>query len=149
MSDSLVMPESLPDKYESGTMNLPGIAGLHAALTYLEQEGLQKIHREKMELTAYFLEKVLAIPEVRVVGRRTCENRVAVVSLDFQTKDNAVAAFELEQEAGIMTRVGLHCAPAAHRSLGTFPGGTVRFAFSAANRREEIDRCIETIYKIV
>lgn len=149
LSDSLEMPENLPDKYESGTMNLPGIIGLHAALAYLEQEGIQKIHRRKMELTEYFLEKVHEIKEVQVVGRRNCENRVAVVSLDFQTKDNAVAAFELEQEAGIMTRVGLHCAPIAHRSLGTFPGGTVRFAFSAANREEEIDRCIETIYKIV
>ena len=149
LSDSLIMPESLPDKYESGTMNLPGIAGLHAALTYLEQEGIQKIHRRKMKLTAYFLERILEIPEVRVVGRKTCEDRVAVVSLDFRTKDNAVAAFELEQEAGIMTRVGLHCAPAAHRSFGTFPKGTVRFAFSAANREEEVDRCIETIYKIV
>ena len=67
---------------------------------------------------------------------------MAVVSLDFQTVDNAVAAFELEQAAGIMTRVGLHCAPVAHRSLGTFPQGTVRFAFGASNTEEEIDICI-------
>ena len=143
------MPENLPDKYESGTMNLPGIIGLHTALTYLKKEGIPKIHRRKMELTEYFLGKLSKIPEVRIVGRRTCESRVAVVSLDFQRKDNAVAAFELEQEAGIMTRVGLHCAPVAHQSLGTFPRGTVRFAFSAANREEEIDRCIETINKIL
>lgn len=149
LSDSLVMPENLPDKYESGTMNLPGIIGLHTALTYLKKEGIPKIHRRKMELTEYFLGKLSKIPEVRIVGRRTCESRVAVVSLDFQRKDNAVAAFELEQEAGIMTRVGLHCAPVAHQSLGTFPRGTVRFAFSAANREEEIDRCIETINKIL
>lgn len=149
LSDSLVMPNTLPDKYESGTMNLPGIAGLHAALTYLEKEGIDKIHRRKMELTEYFLGKLREISQVRIVGHKTCENRVAVVSLDFQTKDNAVAAFELEQEAGIMTRVGLHCAPVAHQSLGTFPGGTVRFAFSAANREEEIDRCIEAMYKII
>ena len=115
----------------------------------LEKEGIPKIHRRKMELTEYFLGKLSKIPEVRIVGRKTCESRVAVVSLDFQRKDNAVAAFELEQEAGIMTRVGLHCAPIAHQSLGTFPRGTVRFAFSAANREEEIDRCIETINKIL
>ncbi len=149
LSDSLIMPGNLPDKYESGTMNLPGIIGLHAALSYLEDTGLDRIHRRKMELTEYFLQKLRGISGIRIVGRNNCENRVAVVSLDFQTRDNAVAAFELEQEAGIMTRVGLHCAPVAHRSLGTFPGGTVRFAFSAVNREEEIDKCIEAIYKIV
>lgn len=73
---------------------------------------------------------------------------MAVVSLDFQTVDNGVAAFELEQAAGITDcRVGLHCAPVAHRSLGTFPQGTVRFAFSASNTEEEIDICIEEINK--
>lgn len=149
LSDSLIMPGNLPDKYESGTMNLPGIIGLHAALSYLEDTGLDRIHRRKMELTEYFLQRLRGISGIRIVGRNNCENRVAVVSLDFQTRDNAVAAFELEQEAGIMTRVGLHCAPVAHRSLGTFPGGTVRFAFSAVNREEEIDKCIEAIYKIV
>lgn len=129
-------------------MNLPGIIGLHKALSYLEETGIDRIHRRKMELTEYFLQKLQGISGIRIVGHNNCENRVAVVSLDFQTRDNAVAAFELEQEAGIMTRVGLHCAPVAHQSLGTFPEGTVRFAFSAANREEEIDKCIETIYKI-
>ena len=62
--------------------------------------------------------------------------------------DNAVAAFELEQRAGIMTRVGLHCAPLAHRSLHTFPEGTVRFAFSASNTRDEIDRCIQVMKEL-
>lgn len=148
-SDSLLMPDTLPDKYESGTMNLPGIVGLHAALSYLEEQGIQKIHDRKMELTGYFLEKISEIPEIRVVGRKDLKDRVAVVSLDFQTMDNAVAAFELEQAAGIMTRVGLHCAPVAHESLGTFPGGTVRFAFSASNTKEEIDICIDRINKLI
>ena len=149
ISDSLSMPENLPDKYESGTMNLPGIMGLHTALNFLEETGIDRIHRKKMELTDYFLQKVKEIPEVRIVGKQTIENRAAVVSLDFLTRDNALAAFELEQGAGVMTRVGLHCAPVAHRSLGTFPGGTVRFAFSAANEKYEIDRCIDEINKIV
>lgn len=149
ISDSLRMPEQLPDKYESGTMNLPGIMGLHTALNFLEEIGTKRIHRKKMELTEYFLQRVREIPEVRIVGKQTCEDRVPVVSLDFLTRDNALAAFELEQEAGVMTRVGLHCAPVAHRSLGTFPGGTVRFAFSAANEKDEIDRCIESMNKIV
>lgn len=148
-SDSLLMPDYLPDKYESGTMNLPGIIGLHASLDYIREQGLKAIHDKKMELTEYLLNEVKRIPQVRIVGRKDVQDRVAVVSLDFLTIDNAVAAFELEQECGVMTRVGLHCAPVAHQSLHTFPQGTVRFAFSASNTFSEIDRCVEGILKIL
>ena len=148
-SDSLLMPDYLPDKYESGTMNLPGIIGLHASLDYIREQGLKAIHDKKMELTEYLLNEVKRIPQVRIVGRKDVQDRVAVVSLDFLTIDNAVAAFELEQECGVMTRVGLHCAPAAHQSLHTFPQGTVRFAFSASNTFSELDRCVEGILKIL
>lgn len=144
-SDSLDMPRSLPDKYESGTLNLPGIIGLHAALSYIKEKGLLVIHGRKMELTRCFLEQVSEFKDIRIVGKRELEDRVAVVSLDFLKADNALAAFELEQRYGIMTRVGLHCAPAAHRTLHTYPQGTVRFAFGAENTEEEIDRCVKGI----
>lgn len=149
VSDSLDMPTSLPDKYESGTMNLPGIIGLHAALQYIESIGISEIHRKKMELTEYFLEKVKVLPGVRVAGKSTIKDRVAVVSLDFEECDNAIVAFELEQQCGVMTRVGLHCAPVAHKTLGTYPQGTVRFAFSAVNTIDEIDTCIEALKNII
>lgn len=145
ISDSLEMPTMLPDKYESGTLNLPGIIGLHAALSYLKEVGVEVIHDKKMELTAYFLEELKKFPTIRVAGRQDTEHRVAVVSLDFQNADNAMVAFELESEFGIMTRVGLHCAPIAHRSLGTYPQGTVRIAFSASNTKEEIDVLIKAL----
>ena len=141
-SESLEQPSYLPDKYESGTMNLPGIVGLHAALTYLEEETIEKLHDKKMELTAYFVQEIQRFPWIQVVGEQGMENRVSVVSLDFRDMDNSMVAFELEQKYQIMTRVGLHCAPKAHETLGTFPQGTVRFAFSAANKKEEIDVCI-------
>ncbi len=102
-----------------------------------------------MELTEYFLENIKELPGIRIAGRQDVRQRVAVVSLDFQTSDNAVVAFELEQRADIMTRVGLHCAPLAHRTLHTFPQGTVRFAFSASNTKEEIDICIRTLRELV
>lgn len=148
-SDSYDMPETLPDKYESGTLNLPGIIGLHAALTYIEETGLETIHRQKMELTRYFLEQVSELSDIRIVGKKGLEDRVAVVSLDFPKMDNALAAFELEQQYGVMTRVGLHCAPLAHQTLGTWPRGTVRFAFSAKNTKEEVDRCVEGIRSVL
>mgnify|MGYP002512841579 CR=1 FL=1 len=147
-SDSLLMPEGLPDKYESGTMNLPGIIGLHAALSYIEETGIEKIHDRKMELTRYFLEQVMEFPGIRIAGKKGIEDRVAVVSLDFEEEDNAVIAFELEQRCQIMTRVGLHCAPMAHRVLGTYPQGTVRFAFGMNNTKEEIDQCIYGLKEI-
>lgn len=147
-SDRFEMPKSLPDKYESGTLNLPGIIGLHASLAYIKQQGMERLHQKKMELTQYFLEQVKEFSEIQIIGKKGIENRVAVVSLDFLNMDNAEAAFKLEQEYGIMTRVGLHCAPAAHRTLGTYPQGTVRFAFSAFNTMEEIDQCIQAFKEL-
>lgn len=147
-SDSYEMPRMLPDKYESGTMNLPGIAGLHAALSYLQEAGISRIYEKKMELTGYFLEQTREIPDLRVVGKQGVQDRTAVVSIDFQKIDNAQAAFELEQRYGIMTRVGLHCAPLAHKTLGSYPRGTVRFAFSGANTKEEIDICVKGIREL-
>ena len=138
-SDLLTMPEEMPDKYESGTMNLPGIVGLHKALEYLEDKGIDKLFEKKMQLMEYAISEIKKIDGVHIVGKQGLEDRVAVLSLDFQKIDNAEAAFILEQEYGIMTRVGLHCAPMAHKSLGTFPQGTVRVAFSGANTREEVD----------
>lgn len=148
ISDSLEMPTMLPDKYESGTMNLPGIIGLHAALSYLKKTGVEEIHKKKMALTEYFMNKLKEFPEIRVVGRQDLSERVAVVSLDFMNNDNAMVAFALESDYGIMTRVGLHCAPVAHKSLGTYPQGTVRIAFSASNTTEEIDVLLEALKNI-
>lgn len=148
ISDQLEMPQMLPDKYESGTMNLPGIIGLHAALKYLQNTGINNIHKKKMELTAYFLQELKNISGVRVVGKQEIENRTAVISLDFENVDNAVAAFQLESEYGIMTRVGLHCAPVAHKSLGTYPQGTVRIAFSSSNTIEEIDVLVNALKEL-
>lgn len=149
LSDLLSMPDCLPDKYESGTMNLPGIIGLHAALSYIEKTGLQKIHDEKMRLTEYFLDCLKEFKMVKIAGETGTKNRAAVVALDFIGMDNSAVAFELEQSYGIMTRVGLHCAPVAHKTLGTYPEGAVRFAFSASNTTEEIDICIQAFREIL
>ena len=149
ISDSYAMPETLPDKYESGTMNLPGIIGLHAALKYIQEVSLDVIHAKKMELAEYFISKIKDMPGVRIAGKQNLEDRVAVVAVDFTEWDNAMVAFDLEQEYGIMTRVGLHCAPLAHKTLNTYPQGVVRFAFSASNTKEEIDICIDGINKLL
>ena len=143
------MPGFLPDRYEAGTLNLPGIIGLGAALEYLESQPAGAIARREAELTDRFLRGAAAIPGVRAVGLPTAAGRAAIVSLDFTPLDNAEIAFRLDSEYGIMTRCGLHCAPRAHRTLGTYPNGTVRFAFSQYNTEAEIDRAIEAIGALV
>jgi selenocysteine lyase/cysteine desulfurase len=139
----------MPDKFESGTLNIPGIYGLNAALKYIREVGTYNIHETEMKLTQKFLERMVNIKNVDIVGISGIENRTSVVSLDFKSLDNSEAAFLLDREYGIMTRVGLHCAPSAHKTLGTFPTGTVRFSFGYFNTLEDVDYTIECISKIV
>lgn len=148
-SSSLDQPDFLPDKFESGTMNLPGILGLQAALLHLEQAGLEKLHRTKMALTARFLDGLKEIPGIRVAGMPGLSGRTSVVSLFFPDRDNALIAHELEKGWSILTRVGLHCAPMAHQSLETFPQGTVRFSFGASNTEREIDTALEALTQLM
>ncbi len=149
MSDSEEMPIFLPDRFESGTMNLPGIIGLHQALIYLKEKGIDNIRNGKMEITKYFLDRIKEIDNVKIAGKKDIKDRLGVVSLDFRDVDNSVVAFYLSSKYKIMTRVGLHCAPRAHKTLGTFPQGTVRFSFSHFNTKEEVDICIDAIKDIL
>ena len=148
-SDSEEVPDFMPDRFVSGTMNLPGIAGLHRALTYLEEYGIENIARQELAICQRFIDGALTLPDTRVVGKLDTQDRAAIVSLDFQKMDNAEVSFLLDNQYGVMTRCGLHCAPRAHKSLGTFPQGTVRFSFSHHNTPEEVDTCIEGLRKIL
>ena len=143
------VPALLPDRFEAGTLNLPGIYGLHAALGFLEETGIDVIRAWERALTARFLAAVAEDGRIRVAGPRTAEGRTAVVSLDFPGRDNAEIAFRLDSEYGVMTRCGLHCAPNAHRTLGTYPQGTVRFSFGYGNTEEEIDYASDAIGRIL
>jgi len=148
-SDSEEQPEYLPDKFEAGTPNLPGIFGLNAALKYLEEVGTESIFSKEMELTAAFIREAADMKAVRLAGIEGTTGRTAVVSLDFLERDNAEIAYELDRQYGIMTRCGLHCAPSAHKTLGTFPQGTVRFSFSHFNTVEEVGYAVDAINKIL
>ncbi|NLY70544.1 MAG: aminotransferase class V-fold PLP-dependent enzyme [Clostridiales bacterium] len=149
ISDSLDMPDFLPDKFESGTLNIPGILGLSTALDYILDKGIDNIRKRELRLTELFLEGIKNRDDITVIGLDTVDNRCAIVSLDFINRDNAELAFRLDDEYGIMTRCGLHCAPMAHKTLGTFPKGTVRFAFGHFNTEEEIYYTIDAIEKIL
>ena len=149
LSDSEEIPDFLPDRFESGTLNLPGIIGLHQALVYLKEAGIDNMRKEKMEITKYFLDQVKEIDGVKVAGKKTVEGRLGVVSIDFEGFDNSIVSFYLSSKYKIMTRVGMHCAPRAHKTLKTFPQGTVRFSFSHFNTQEEVDVCIDAIKTIL
>ncbi len=144
-SDSELLPAFLPDRFESGTMNLPGIYGWEAAMAYVSQRGVDALRAHEAALTKRFMDGLRDIPNVRLCGPERLENRVGVLSLDCLRQDNAAVAYALEQRFGILTRCGLHCAPSAHRSLGTFPRGTVRFSLGFANAEQDVDAALAAI----
>lgn len=144
-SDSEYLPEYLPDRFESGTPNLPGIYGWEAALAFVEKTGVEALRSHEMALCQRFLEGLETIDGVALCGTKDVNRRVGVISVDFLRKDNAEAAFTLETDYGILTRCGLHCAPSAHKTLDTFPRGTVRFSLGFANTEADVDAAIAAI----
>lgn len=147
-SDQEVQPDYMPDRFESGTANLPGIYGFQAAIDFILETGVETFRSHETAMAKRFLDGLRDIPGVRLAGPWSLENRVAVISVDFQEVDNAEAAFRLEQDYGILTRCGLHCAPSAHKTLGTFPQGTVRFSPGWFTTGDEIDTALRAIGEI-
>ena len=149
-SHTELQPVYMPDRFESGTPNLAGIYGLHAALSELEAEGLPRRQAHEEALLNRFLSGLAAIDGIRMIGTRDASRKVGLVSVDFTArKDNAEVADRLATEYGVLTRCGLHCAPNAHKTYGTFPQGTVRFSFNSSNIEEEIDHTISAIKEIL
>lgn len=147
-SDAERQPAYMPDRFESGTPNLPGIYGLQAAVDFVLETGVEALRRREEELTGLLLDGLRGIPQIRLAGPEGKDHRAGVVSIDFLREDNAEAAFRLEQEFGILTRCGLHCAPSAHKTLGTFPQGTVRFSVGWFTTPEEVSAAVDAVRKI-
>ena len=138
----------MPDAFESGTLNLPGIIGLNEGLAYIESVGMENIHNHELALTKTFLEGLQEIEHINVLGKQNLQDRTAVVSITIDGMDAASIAYELESTYHIMTRVGLHCAPRAHQTLGTYPEGTVRFSFGYANTLEDVEATLSALSTI-
>ena len=147
------IPDFMPDRFESGTPNLPGIYGLHEALLYLKTHSLQAINEKELSLTGYFLEQLQALDDtgrhIRIIGKKDLTNRNAVVSIQTPEIDMSQVAWQLDNEYGVLTSVGLHCAPNAHKTLGTYPAGTIRFSFGPENTKNELDFAIQGLKKIL
>ena len=149
LSDQEIQPEYMPDKLESGTMNIPGIYGLNAALKFIKDTGIKNIRRGELNLVERFLGELKEMDLINIIGRTDVENRTGVVSIDVPTRDNADISYKLYSEYGIATRCGMHCAPSAHQTLGTFPKGTVRFSFSHFNTYEDVDYAVKALGSIL
>lgn len=127
-STSEDQPDALPDGFEAGTHNLPGIAGLKAGIEFVMEQGVAAIGEHERRLVSYAVERLGALPGVALYGPADPALRGAVLSFTVAGRDSATIAFELDRRFDIAVRSGLHCAPRAHRTLGTFPGGTVRMS---------------------
>lgn len=145
MSYSEVQPEAYPTRLEAGTLNGHGIAGLRAALEFLENTGVETIHAHEDALSRKFYEAVRQIPNVRIYGNFAQPCRAPVVSLNIGDLDSAEVSDELGERFGIATRPGAHCAPRLHKALGTVDQGAVRFSWGWFNTAEETDAAITAV----
>ena len=151
LSHTEEIPSFLPDRFEPGTMNLPGILGLRAGLLWLKEQGMDAIYAHELMLTRKFLDGLEQLEKkeiVKVIGRMDNHDRVGVVSIQTLKSELSHTAYMLDSKYGIMTRVGLHCAPSAHHTLGTYPTGTIRFSFGYANTPEEVDQTLSALEEI-
>lgn len=141
-------PAQMPTALEAGTLNAHGLAGLHAAVGYLQETGISEIRRKEQELMWEFYEKVCEIPGVTVYGDFSSKERCAIVTLNIRDYDSSEVSDALYTEYGISTRPGGHCAPLMHQALGTVEQGAVRFSFSHFNTMEDVVQAAEAVREL-
>jgi cysteine desulfurase / selenocysteine lyase len=142
-------PDFLPDRFESGTPNSIGIAGLLAGTRFVLEKGVEQIRKHEMSLVQKLIDGLKEFPKIRLYGPENGQDRTATLSFNVAHLSPSEAAFRLEREFEILCRPGLQCAPAAHRTIGTFPEGTVRFSLSYFNSEEHIDQALQAVSHLV
>ena len=147
-SEDLFQPDLLPDKYESGTHNTPGIVGLNEGVKFIFKEGIDKIKEHEEELCKYMLERLEEVPNIIIYGPKDANKRASVISINIGNMDSGEITFLLDSEYNIATRSGIHCAPLAHKTLGTLEQGAVRFSIGYFNTKEEIDKAVAALKEI-
>jgi cysteine desulfurase family protein len=147
-SENEQQPKAMPDRLESGTVNTVGIAGLGAALQFIEETGREKIRQHEQALVRRLLAGLARVPGVTLYGPPPGQERAAVVSLNLESWDPQDAAAALDSTFDIQCRPGLHCAPRAHQTIGSFPAGTLRLSPGFFNTEAEIDAAVEAIRQL-
>jgi cysteine desulfurase / selenocysteine lyase len=151
LSESPEMPEEMPERLEGGTLNTPGIAGLAAGIEYIRERGVENIRKAEEAAVARLLELLAGKPQILVYGPKDPKKMVSVVSFNLVGRDGAHVGYVLDELFSIAVRVGLHCAPEAHKTIGTFPVGTVRASFGPFNTpadAERLAKALDTILSI-
>lgn len=143
-SSSMEQPDFLPDKFESGTLNTPGIAGLYEGIKFIKTIGIENIQKHEKALTKYLLNELKKLPYVKIYGLNSAENRAAVVSINIDTMDSSKAGYLLNKN-NIAVRTGYHCAPLIHTIIGTQKFGTVRISPGYFNNYKDIETFINVI----
>jgi cysteine desulfurase family protein len=148
-SESEIQPDFLPDKFESGTLNAVGLAGLGAGVRFVLDETVEKIRKKEMKLTRRFLKGATEISDAKLYGGFDEKRQTSTISFNINNISQSEAGLTLDEEHGILCRVGLHCAPSAHKTIGTFPEGTIRFGMGYFNSEVEVDFAIEALGEMV
>lgn len=144
-------PEFMPDKFEAGTLNIPGIVGLHASLNWIKNKSTKDLLSHELSLTSRFIEGLNPLVDaghIRLIGKKDINGRTGIISIKSLTLDPSEVATILDAKYKIMTRVGLHCAPNAHKTLGTYPEGTIRFSLGYENNEFDVDASINALKEI-
>ncbi|WP_025027522.1 aminotransferase class V-fold PLP-dependent enzyme [Caldalkalibacillus mannanilyticus] len=147
-SESIDQPTVRPDRYESGTVNTPGIAGWKAGLDFVMQEGIDTIWEHERSLTQYALQELKKIEQVIIYGPDEEVERAPVIPINIKGMDAQECSFILDQHFGIATRAGMHCTPLGHQAIQTIESGAVRISFGYFNTLEEIDQLIVAVKEI-
>ena len=142
-------PDFMPDRFESGTPNTIGIAGLGAGAGNVAAIGVQTIRKKEIALTKFFLDGIRSIRGVRVYVDMDPKRRTALVSFTIDGMSPSDISLHLDKRFNIMSRPGLHCAPSAHRTIGTFPVGTVRFSFGLFTTEDQIRTALKAIEALI
>jgi selenocysteine lyase/cysteine desulfurase len=149
LSELEEQPEDLPDKYESGTANLVGIAGLGAGLRFVCERGMDQVREHFKQMTRMLVEDLSVIPGIRLYRTLDVEQAVSVVSFTAAGRRVSEIGMRLDDEFGILSRIGLHCAPAAHRTIGSFPEGTVRLSPGFFTTVDDIKKTVWAINEVL
>jgi cysteine desulfurase family protein len=147
-SEQEEQPDFMPDMCESGTPNAVGLAGLEAGVRWVLERGVAAIRAHEVALAQRLIDGLMGVPGVTVYGGLDAERQTATVSFNVAGMEPSEVGLRLDENHGIMCRVGLHCAPAAHRTIGTFPVGTVRFGLGALNTVDEVDAAVAAVEQI-
>lgn len=147
-SENLYQPDFIPDRYEAGTHNTPGIAGLGAGISYILRQGQNRLQVRANRLERFFLEAVSRIPGIKLYGPSNMDERIGVISINVRDFDSTYIAGLLDERYKIATRGALHCAPMAHETIGTLKQGAVRFSPGIFNTMDEVIECIKALEQL-